>query len=528
MIGGVLRQGTPVDIRPGMGVLTTFRHYGYKPWFAIGEFVDNSVSNFILDVSLLPDESLVVDVAFDEDRGTLTIRDNAGGIRPEDFSRALVAGTPPSDPSTLHQFGLGLKTAAFWWGARLHVETRSPGSTDVWTVNVDISGANAIPGESAESSVVTPTVRVDPDFPHGTLIAIDRLWPERALPTGRTLGKIRSYLSSIYRDYLRDGSLTLVVAGKELEPPESKVLVARRWDEPDGPEIEWRKSIDIEFSDDRHVTGWVGLLETGDTQNAGLVLTWRGKAIVGTGAGADDSNDAYRPRAVFGSSNSFESQRVFGELDVSCFPVTSRKDGIEWTDDDQDYLANQLHEQLEQEPLPLLRMARLYRKRIKADPDTTQTIVEQVAQSLSTSGLADFSKGLEGDEAVSGVSDGAVEDSTTDLRRREIRLRVEMASPFGRLSEMLIETRWGIEREDALTSRVEGSALVISINLGNRFMLNFAQRPQYDMEPILRLFAAIAVAEYQAVSEGVREAGRVSRIVNWHLARQLGQPLNAK
>jgi len=36
-----------IDIRPGVSVLAMLRHLNYKPWYALGEFVDNSVQSFI-------------------------------------------------------------------------------------------------------------------------------------------------------------------------------------------------------------------------------------------------------------------------------------------------------------------------------------------------------------------------------------------------------------------------------------------------------------------------------------------------
>ena len=35
-----------VNISPDVSVLAVLRHLNYKPWFALGEFVDNSVQSF--------------------------------------------------------------------------------------------------------------------------------------------------------------------------------------------------------------------------------------------------------------------------------------------------------------------------------------------------------------------------------------------------------------------------------------------------------------------------------------------------
>ena len=36
-----------ISIRPGVSVLSVLQHLNYKPWFAIAEFVDNSLQSFL-------------------------------------------------------------------------------------------------------------------------------------------------------------------------------------------------------------------------------------------------------------------------------------------------------------------------------------------------------------------------------------------------------------------------------------------------------------------------------------------------
>ena len=84
-----------VSIRPGVSVLSVLRHLNYKPWFALAEFVDNSIQSFLdYKKELLEadgeDSSLHVDVDVDStDEGRITIRDNAAGIHRKDFPRAF-------------------------------------------------------------------------------------------------------------------------------------------------------------------------------------------------------------------------------------------------------------------------------------------------------------------------------------------------------------------------------------------------------------------------------------------------------
>ena len=42
------RAASRVNIRPGVGILSVLRHLNYKPWFAMAEFVDNSLQRILL------------------------------------------------------------------------------------------------------------------------------------------------------------------------------------------------------------------------------------------------------------------------------------------------------------------------------------------------------------------------------------------------------------------------------------------------------------------------------------------------
>ena len=77
---------------------------------------------------------------------------------------------------------------------------------------------------------------------------------------------------------------------------------------------------------------------------------------------------------------------------MSAFPVTSKKDGLEWTEDERDHFAEMLLVAIDSEPLPLVKMAKMYRKRSKAT-DTKKEIenaLASVAESLAEINLGDL------------------------------------------------------------------------------------------------------------------------------------------
>src|SRR5215475_7323384 len=84
-----------VNIRPGVGILSVLRHLNYKPWFALAEFVDNSVQSYLANDRALkalhgPTFRLIVQIDIDTGPpAVLKIRDNAGGITAKDYPRAF-------------------------------------------------------------------------------------------------------------------------------------------------------------------------------------------------------------------------------------------------------------------------------------------------------------------------------------------------------------------------------------------------------------------------------------------------------
>src|SRR6185437_11055048 len=109
-----------VNIRPEVSILSVLRHLNYKPWFAIAEFVDNSLQSSIQNRDRLvalhgAGYRLKVDVELDATSpGRIVVRDNACGIARRDFARAFKPAEPPADRSGLSEFGMGMKSAACW------------------------------------------------------------------------------------------------------------------------------------------------------------------------------------------------------------------------------------------------------------------------------------------------------------------------------------------------------------------------------------------------------------------------------
>src|SRR6266849_285358 len=213
-----------VNIRPGVGFLSLLPHLNYKPWFALAEFVDNSLQSFLdyrdeLERIEGKGYKLRVYIELDtSDESRISIRDNAAGIHLKDYIRAFQPAALPPDRSGLAEFGIGMKSAACWFA-------------DYWTVRTSALGEDVERTIAFDTRVIVRdneediTVYEQPTRPHihYTEIILTKL---EKLPKGKTIGKIKEHLASIYRVFLRENILELRFDNELLVYPEPKVLVA--------------------------------------------------------------------------------------------------------------------------------------------------------------------------------------------------------------------------------------------------------------------------------------------------------------
>lgn len=145
----------------------------------------------------------------------------------------------------------------------------------------------------------------------------------------------------------------------------------------------WRKEIDFDFGDGLRAHGFAALFDVASTARAGFALFRRNRLIEGS------ADEGYRPHALFGNSNDYIFQRLFGELHLEGFDVSHTKDGFRWDNNEEAFL-QLLQEELNSEPLPLLKQAEGHRVRPKAEDfikgadkanqRTTETIQKCVPQ----------------------------------------------------------------------------------------------------------------------------------------------------
>ena len=145
------------DMRPPAGIMNVFSRLNYKPHYAIAEFVDNSTQSYFLHRNELresaPNFKLNVTVTHDSRECTLTIEDNAFGMERDRFLDAITLDAKNGEQeNSRNEFGMGLKTAASWFGNVWSVSSTAYGITKSIYSNYRYSIFSAIWGKRCRNS----------------------------------------------------------------------------------------------------------------------------------------------------------------------------------------------------------------------------------------------------------------------------------------------------------------------------------------------------------------------------------------
>jgi hypothetical protein len=510
-----------VNIRPGITILSVLQHLNYRPWYAMAEFVDNSLQSFLDQREALErlegaGFKLQVRIEVDPtDGGRITIRDNAAGIHEKDYARAFRAAELPLIRGGLAEFGMGMKSAACWFGRNWTVRSSALGEAVERLVSFDIE---RIVQDSLEELTVTSTpTSAERHFTEIVLFNLNRL------PQGRTLGKMKEHLASIYRVFLREGTLDLIFDGERLTYPEPGILRAPFYKDDGGETVLWRKEIDFDFGLELRAHGFAALRETASTSRAGFALFRRKRLIQGS------ADEGYRPELIVGKSNSYRYQRLFGELHLEGFQVSHTKDGFRW-DENEEVFLQCLKDELNRVPLPLLDQAEGHRVRRKHDEiqraaeeavEKTAEVIEREVPRILEGQLTAVPTEAPPPESLPAALTLARRVIPVELLGQQWEIELELSndpalSDWVSLSDQKPTPREG---RDAAVRR-----LVVRVGLAHPFTERFAGSEAEELEPLVRIAAAIMLAETAARESGVRQAGEVRRNINELLREALSKP----
>ena len=332
----------------GPEIIRSYKRLSYTAWHAIAEFVDNSIQSYINNRGQLEPlyaksgHGLTVRITYSQtDGGSLTITDSAMGMSQQELSDALRIGRTPEITSGLSEFGMGLKTAACWFGNRWEIKTKKLGLKKGQSIVFDVEDVASGNLDLHHSSFTAPARE------HYTTITIRDL---NRLLHGAGIARVKRFLSSMYRVKIKEKSLALSFNAdllKWISPTDSgNVHVSQ------GEKCCKEFEFDI---NEKKVSGWIAILERGSRSDAGLTIIRRGRVIKGW-------PDSWRPQTIYGQfegSNDLVNQRLVGEVNLNDFGVSHTKDDILWDGDEEALLERELAKVSD----PFVEIARAYRRR---------------------------------------------------------------------------------------------------------------------------------------------------------------------
>jgi len=290
------------------------------------EFVDNSLQSFLDEGK----NELLRNIGVEKCRVLLTIdidkiviTDNSFGMDHESFKRALKLNEKSQNYSkgSLGEFGMGLKYAAISLGNEYTIESTALGSNEHYKATIT--------RELLLQNSTTVTNEIDEDYDknaHFTKITIKRL---RNNITKSKQEDLIYKLSRIYYKHIEKDDLEIVFTPNRLvkyTPPEI-------WLNDDGAEIFEYFEGNLTFQDKTYTyTGWIGILKTARTSDAGFSLLQNDRIIVLN----------YRPSLLLGKPNSFPYQRIVGDINLDGWPVDFNKRGFSWSNGLEDLFLAEL------------------------------------------------------------------------------------------------------------------------------------------------------------------------------------------
>lgn len=402
----------------GPEILLSYKRLSYTHWYALAEFIDNSTQAYINSKTLMDKvlkregKSLEVRVNYGNDSigEFIEIVDNSIGMSAAELSDAVHVGKAPKISTGRSRYGIGLKTAACWFGDKWTIETTKLGDDNLHKITVDVPRvADNNPDLQHKTS---KCLRSE----HYTIIKIRNLHQRFH---GRTVGKTKDYIRSIYRMDMEQYGLKIIWKEEVLIWDRAKEIDNRIAKHRDGKKAYTKLKLKI---GNKTVTGWAGVLESGSRASAGFSIIQANRVITGWPS-------SYRPSMLFGQQeggrNDLVNQRLLGELFLEGFDVSHTKDTILWSDDDEEVLDAKLAK-----ACAGLKAFALSNRKLGADerivPDEgTEAAVNEFTDELKSSEVADV---MENDEVppprLLHKSNKALQDSIVSKIPATIKVRV--------------------------------------------------------------------------------------------------------
>lgn len=304
------------NISVGTSIIQVFERIDITNHHIFSEFIDNAYQSFRDHKKQMVEEIHVkkceIKITWTNDE--VIVEDNAFGMDRDGFERALRLNDPAKNyaKDSLSKYGMGLKYAAANLGDEWTIESTAYGSSEKFSGTIDI-------GEWKKSNPETMPVQITDDFDkfkHFTTITIRKL---KHRYNDAEMKKVLKKLSIIYQHFIdKEKDLEITINGEKVQYSEPDI-----YRDKNGSDV-------MEFLNKKffyqgkqfEFTGWIGVLNKASTGEAGFSLVQNNRAI----------KLYYRPKEIFGASNSYTYQRIVGSISFigDSWQVRVNKDGLAW------------------------------------------------------------------------------------------------------------------------------------------------------------------------------------------------------
>lgn len=492
-----MNQIEKVSIVLQPSVYNTFRALNNTVALTLSEYVDNAVQSYLdhKEQLLKIDSNYIFQITINVDQilNQITIEDNAAGIDYLSYIRAFEPANIPLDNSKLNEFGMGMKTASIWLANKWSVRTTALGENVERYTEFDLKKVIA---ENKEDLIVEETEK--DEGRHYTIITLSDL--SHNAPSSNQMDKIRRHLASIYRVFLRENKIKIIVNNEYLKAPKYEILNVPYHSSKKSDNVFWEKKIDFELGKYK-AKGFIAILKTIQNNANGLVLLRRGRVIVG----GDD--DRYFPASLFGSPGNFRYKRLFGELELEGFDVTFNKNGF--TDHENLVLfINALREELRDPNFNLLSQADNYRVKSKEEnKKIAERIVEKLQKDDKKELITEKFKVIE-TQLLDGnnndkekqliINSNSIKSHEEPFDHDGISYKFKIDFIDEKESNALYSVIDTIEKDEMFKT----PCIVCKINLSHPYFNRFDQfKKSKDYQPLMAIFRALALAEFLATKK---------------------------
>lgn len=487
-----------LNIRPKTSIYRTFSRYNYSVRYALAEFVDNSTASFYSNqrsFSFYGIKDVEIRIYLSASNKRLVIKDNAHGMDLNDFKRALLLDARPEDRSGRNEFGMGLKTAACWFGKKRTVESTKLGSPIKYRATIDVDELE----KTEEENIPIFKSNADPKE-HGTIVTIENLI---RIPSHKTLTKIKNYLSSMYRKDIKSGYVKIYFNDELITFRDYEVLVVEG--------EEFSKALDFSFDFqgvEHHITGKVGILGNNDSgyKKSGFALFRRNRGVIGA------EGEYYKPQEIYGQAQSHIALRLFGELNLDDFEINQAKDGFVWDDGLEDAFVNSLKSQISDyiQIAMLLPQTKIVSKNHLTD-EKINKIHDDIEKSFdinSSKNSVEEKRQIDPDK-YSGDAKKFVETINAAEDSGEFNFEKENSYniPLNQFGDKISITVERINNNDNMVFKFDDTNNKITLNLNHPLFRNFIENDVF-IALINKFVIAIYLAKMDTISSAVDDEGR--------------------